>query len=62
MRFPKTESALARLPRAEFFSFAIEYNYKMEVYFTEKEKKVELAPQPQLDVFDLMAQPIVVPA
>jgi len=46
MRLPSTESALARFPRAEFFSFAIEYNYKMEVYFTEKDKKVELAPQP----------------
>ncbi len=32
----------------------------MEVYFTEKEKKVELAPQPQLDIFDLMAQPMPV--
>jgi hypothetical protein len=31
----------------------------MEVYFTEKEKKVEVAPQPQLDIFDLMAQPMV---
>jgi len=27
----------------------------MEVYFTEKKEEVKLAPQPQLDIFDLMA-------
>jgi len=27
----------------------------MEVYFTEKKKEVEIAPQPQLDIFELMA-------
>ena len=41
------------------FLVPLQYNYKMEVYFTEKEKKVEVAPQPQLDIFDLMAQPMV---
>jgi len=27
----------------------------MEVYVTEKKKEVGLAPQPQLDIFELMA-------